>query len=311
MILTVTLNAAIDKRYVIKGFEVGEVNRVACNQYSAGGKGLNVSRVAAILGSQVTAGGFVGGHAGAYIEEEIKKQGIETAFYHVEGESRSCINIYDEVSGVQTEVLETGIEISAEQEEAMIAEYDTLLDTCDVVALSGSVPKGVSDTVYQTLVRLAKAKNKKVIVDTSRNLLKKAIEEKPTMIKPNADEIADLMGIKNATREQVIEAAYKLHEEGIEIVAISLGKTGSIVIHDHTIYEVTVPEIDTVNSVGCGDSMIAGFAVALERNESLEGMIRLASATGTANALNEATGFVVMEDVERLMPQVSIKKVER
>ena len=311
MILTVTLNAAIDKRYVMNSFEVGEVNRVACNQYSAGGKGLNVSRVAAILGSKVVASGFIGGHAGEYIKEEIEKQDIETAFYSVKGESRSCINIYDEATGIQTEVLETGIEISAEEEAAMIAYYNELLDCCDVVALSGSVPKGVSNTVYNTLVRLAKAKNKKVIVDTSRNLLKKAIEEKPTMIKPNADEIADLMGIKNATREQVIEAAFKLHQEGIEIVAVSLGKTGSIVIHEGTIYEVTVPKIDTVNSVGCGDSMIAGFAVALERQLDLEGMIRLASAAGTANALNEATGFVVMEDVERLMPQVIIKKIKQ
>ena len=112
MILTVTLNASIDKRYVVEGASMGEVNRVKECTYTPGGKGLNVSKPASIAGAKVVATGFVGGHAGQYIVESLKPFGIEPAFYHVEGESRSCINIWDTVNHVQTEYLEPGFTVS-------------------------------------------------------------------------------------------------------------------------------------------------------------------------------------------------------
>ena len=112
MILTVTLNAAIDKRYVVDGFQVGEVNRVKECAYTPGGKGLNVSKPASIAGADVTATGFVGGHAGNYIVDSLKPFGIKSEFYHMEAESRSCINIWDEVNHVQTEFLEPGFTVS-------------------------------------------------------------------------------------------------------------------------------------------------------------------------------------------------------
>ena len=114
MILTVTLNAAIDKRYVVDGFQVGEVNRVKECAYTPGGKGLNVSKPASIAGADVTATGFVGGHAGNYIVDSLKPFGIKSEFYHMEAESRSCINIWDEVNHVQTEFLEPGFTVSEE-----------------------------------------------------------------------------------------------------------------------------------------------------------------------------------------------------
>ena len=112
MILTVTLNASIDKRYVVEGAAMGEVNRVKACTYTPGGKGLNVSKPASIAGAKVVATGFVGGHAGNYIVESLKPFGIESAFYHVDGESRSCINIWDTVNHVQTEYLEPGFTVS-------------------------------------------------------------------------------------------------------------------------------------------------------------------------------------------------------
>ena len=114
MILTVTLNAAIDKRYVVEGFRVGEVNRVKECSYTPGGKGLNVSKPASIAGAEVVATGFVGGHAGHYIEDSLKPFGIRSEFYHLADESRSCINIWDEVNHVQTEFLEPGFTVTEE-----------------------------------------------------------------------------------------------------------------------------------------------------------------------------------------------------
>ena len=194
MILTVTLNAAIDKRYVVENYQVGEVNRVKECAYVAGGKGLNVSKTAAIAGAEVLATGFVGGHAGAYITEAVEKQGVATDFIQVKGESRSCINIYDTVNKTQTEFLEPGVVVSEEEQRAFYLKFDQLLAKCDVVAMSGSVPKGIGTDMYPKLVAMAKAAGKKIIVDTSGALLEEAVKAKPNMVKPNIDEIRLLTG---------------------------------------------------------------------------------------------------------------------
>lgn len=143
MILTVTLNAAIDKRYVVDDFKVGEVNRVRECTYVPGGKGLNVSKPASIYGAEVVATGFVGGHAGNYIEAALKPFGIKSAFYHVDAESRSCINIWDEVNHVQTEFLEPGFTLTEADFEGFEKKFRQLVKDASVVAMSGSVPKGL------------------------------------------------------------------------------------------------------------------------------------------------------------------------
>ena len=189
MILTVTLNAAIDKRYVVESLQPGSVSRVKECTYSAGGKGLNVSRVAAITGEDVTATGFAGGHAGNYIIEALDGLNIKSDFVHISGESRSCINIYDETNHTQTELLEPGVFITDANEEDMLKKYLKLIDTCSVVAISGSVPKGMDSSLYQKMISIAKEHNKKVILDTSGTLLEETLKAKPKMIKPNMDEI--------------------------------------------------------------------------------------------------------------------------
>ena len=143
MILTVTLNAAIDKRYVVDGFQVGEVNRVKECAYTPGGKGLNVSKPASIAGAEVVATGFVGGHAGHYIEDSLKPFGIRSEFYHLADESRSCINIWDEVNHVQTEFLEPGFTVTEEDFANFEEKFKGLVAKADVVSMSGSVPKGL------------------------------------------------------------------------------------------------------------------------------------------------------------------------
>lgn len=306
MILTVTLNAAIDKRYVVDGFQVGEVNRVKECAYVPGGKGLNVSKPAAIYGAEVTATGFVGGHAGNYIEDALKPFGIKSAFYHVEAESRSCINIWDEKNHVQTEFLEPGFTLREEDFANFTEKFRELVKAADVVAMSGSVPKGLDGTAYQCLVQICREAEKKVILDTSGKLLEMGIEACPTMIKPNLDEIRMLTGKDCQQLEDMIEAAKEIHKKGVEIVAVSLGGDGSFVVCDEGIFRARVPKIDAVNTVGCGDSMIAGFALGLAEGLSIEETLRRASAISAAAALREETGFFVREDMERILHQVEI-----
>ena len=310
MILTVTLNAAIDKRYVVEDFKVGEVNRVKECVYTPGGKGLNVSKPAAIAGAKVVATGFVGGHAGNYIEAELKPFGIESAFYHMNEESRSCINIWDTVNKKQTEFLEPGFTVTEADFMGFVEKFQELVKEADVVAMSGSVPKGLDGTAYQRLVKIAKDAGKKVILDTSGKLLTAGIEAKPTMIKPNIDEIRMLTGKTCDDLDEIIEAAEQIHKGGVEVVAVSLGGDGSIVVSAEGVYRAIVPKIDAVNTVGCGDSMIAGFALGFSENLSVKDSLKKASAISAAAALREETGFFVMEDMEMIHQKVEIQKIK-
>ncbi|MCI6043788.1 1-phosphofructokinase [bacterium] len=309
MILTVTANAAIDKRYVVERFGVGNVNRVKSCAATAGGKGLNVSRVAHLAGEQVTATGFLGGHAGAFIDEHVKSEGIISDFVWCNGESRTCINIWDEVNEKQTEFLEPGFSVSEYELDKMRYKFDRLLTKCDLVTISGSTPKGTDAGLYKEMIRKVKDAGKKVILDTSGRLLEECLQAQPSMIKPNIDEIRMLTGRPMNTREALIRAAKDIHDEGIEVVVISLGGDGSLVACEEGVYQVRVPKIQAVNTVGCGDSMIAGFAVGFVRNLPIEETIRFASAISAANALRLETGFFLKKDMEKLLPDIEIKKL--
>lgn len=309
MILTVTLNAAIDKRYVVEEFNVGEVNRVKECAYVPGGKGLNVSKPAAVAGAEVVATGFVGGHAGNYIEASLKDYHVKSAFYHLESESRSCINIWDEKNCVQTEFLEPGFTVTESEFQGFVEEFKELVKKADVVAMSGSVPKGLDGTAYQKLVKVVKDAGKKVILDTSGKLLEMGIEACPTMIKPNIDEIRMLTGKECNEIGEIVEAAKEIHARGVEVVAVSLGADGSLAVSDEGVFRAIVPRIDAVNTVGCGDSMIAGFALGFAEGLGIEETLRKASAISAAAALREETGYFVMEDMQRLYPQIKIEKM--
>lgn len=309
MILTVTLNAAIDKRYVVDNFKTGEVNRVKECTYVPGGKGLNVSKPASIYGAEVVATGFVGGHAGAYIEDALKPFGIKSAFYHVGAESRSCINIWDEINQVQTEFLEPGFTLTDEDFAGFEEKFRGLVKEAKVVAMSGSVPKGLDGTAYQRLVKIVKDAGIPVILDTSGRLLEMGIEAAPTMVKPNIDEIRMLTGKRCDDIQEIINAAREIHAKGVEIVAVSLGGDGSIAVGDEGIFRARVPKINAVNTVGCGDSMIAGFALGLSKGLSLPETLKLASAISAAAAMREETGFFAIEDMEKLFPQIEITKL--
>ena len=308
MILTVTANAAIDKRYVTDSFSAGSTNRMKGCAANAGGKGINVTRVASLIGEKVMSTGFLGGHAGKFIEERIHMRGVRSDFVWCEGESRTCINIWNESKREQTELLEPGLEVTDADCERLVRKFASLLLKCSVVTISGSMPKGATADLYKRMIHEAREYGKPVLLDTSGKLLEECLEAKPVLIKPNIDEIRMLTGRTLADREELVEAAADLHARGIETVVISLGRDGSLVSCSEGIFDVKVPKIDAVNTVGCGDAMIAGFAAGISRGLPVEETIRLASAVSAANAMRIETGFVVKEDVESLLPRIEISR---
>lgn len=309
MITTVTLNTSIDKAYhMTQKIENGTVMRVAETHNSAGGKGLNVARVIRLCGSDTKAAGLAGGFNGQYLESLLDADGISYEFEHINGETRSCINILDPEYG-STEYLEGGCEVTEEEKTAFLERFPEIIRDSGVVTISGSAPRGMGRDIYQKIIRIAKDLGKKVILDTSGEYLEKGLESLPTMVKPNKDEIEMLFDIKVRSQEDVIGYAQKIYEKGIPYVVISLGGDGALLVCEKGIYQGKPPKIGVVNTVGCGDSMVGAFAVALERNMEPENALKYAVAVASANALSPSTGTFDPAKRDEIIKTVEIIKL--
>ena len=307
MIATVTLNTAVDKLYLVDQMQPYMVQRVGTCISTPGGKGLNVARVVRKTGEEVLAAGFAGGYSGGFIRKALLDQGIGVRLTESDGESRTCINIREKATGRHTEYLEPGPQISGEALARFRRDYDSLLDESDILVLSGSAPSGVPCELYGEMVRRARERGKLVLLDTSGPCLQKGLEAGPTMIKPNSDEISQLLGFSPSLRE-LPGAMKKLSRKGIPLVAVSLGKEGVLVLHENVLYHGVPPQIETVNTVGCGDSMMAGFAVGFQRKLPVPEIIRLAVAISAASACALMTGDYAQEDFDRIYPHVLVNQ---
>lgn len=307
MILTVTANPAIDRVYFVKDFVMGEVRRPISMTYSAGGKGLNVARVARIMNACVGAMGFVGGYNGEFIKTEVEKLGIINEFTQIAGETRNCINISDE-NGASGEILEQGPVISEAEALSFLQSFEKALEKYDIIAVSGSLPKGLDSQFYCKMIECAKKQGKKIIVDTSGQTLKDVIKAKPYMVKPNRDELSAYLGKTIESLSDVADSLKALKEEGIEIPLISLGKDGAMAYIDGKTYKFTTPAVNVKNTVGSGDSTIAGIVTGLDRGMNIIDSIRLGMASGTANTQFEQTGLVCCELVEKYYKEIIVKE---
>lgn len=307
MILTVTINPSLDTLYQVKRYTQNAVNRVYETNVTAGGKGLNVARVAAALGGPVTAAGILGGYNGQKFLSLLPK-GITAAFTQVPGETRCCINVHDDATGQHTELLEGGVPISPAALDEFRAMFAAQLQKCTVVTLNGSLLPGCPEPLYAELIGMAHRAQKPVLLDTSGAGLRAGIPALPTLIKPNADEIAQLTGRPVTSLPQALDAARALHEKGVPWVVVSLGRDGAIIVCDQGVFRAKNPALAVVNTVGCGDSMIAGFAVSIARKRDAVTCIRTAMAAAAANALTASTGSIRLEDYTRLLPQITVEK---
>jgi tagatose 6-phosphate kinase len=308
MITTVTLNTSIDKAYVVDRLNKGEVMRVKQCTNTPGGKGLNVARVVKLCGEEVLATGIAGGFSGSYVEDMLKKQQVPCVFTHAAAETRSCINIL-ESDGTSTELLEAGEPITQSELAEFFRKFKQLIDRSDVVTISGSMPKGVDTNVYAKLIKLVKDKKKKVILDTSGEYLKEGIKACPTMIKPNSDEIEALLGVPVKNREEIIAGAKKLQSLGIEMVVVSLGADGALVVTEDGVYHGKPPKLETVNTVGSGDSMVAALAVGLARGYDVEEALRYAVSVSAANTLTMTTGNFKEDDRKDIYEKVTVTRL--
>ena len=309
MILTVTLNTSIDKLYLMDSIHPETVMRVKEVHNTAGGKGLNVSRTAAKLREPVTAMGFTGGFNGQYLESLISQPLVRCAFTHVSGETRSCINCWDLSNNHSTEYLEPGEPVTAEDVVRFMNDFLRELPGADVVTISGSMPKGVPEDLYCELIRRCRRAGVPVLLDTSGSRLVNAVKEKPSFIKPNEDEIVQLTGKQFSGREEAVAVMKELYHDGIPHVVLSMGAEGALLACRDGVFYGRPPKITPRNTVGCGDSMVAGFAVAFARKLSAVDGFRMALAVSAASALSLLTGDFNPADYECLFPEVTIENL--
>ncbi|AEV67304.1 1-phosphofructokinase [Acetivibrio clariflavus] len=309
MITTVVLNPAVDKIFFADNFQVGGLFRIKETIISAGGKGINVSRVIRTLGEEVLALGFKGGHTGEWLVEQLKKLGAMTEFIEVEGESRTNINIIDRINGTETEVLETGPFITEKNIEEFISIYRKALDKTKIVVCSGGIPSGVKDDIYKKLIIEAKKQDIKVILDASGEVLKQGIEAGPYLIKPNLRELGSLVNKELEGIPDVLEACRYIQGEGVELVLASLGEKGAILVTKDRAFRVCVPGIKVVNTIGCGDSMVAGVALVLAKGLDLKEALRLGAACGVNNAQYQGIGVVNRDEVYKLTEEIRIEEI--
>lgn len=309
MIVTVTLNASIDKAYYLNSPVIdGTVHRISVVDNSAGGKGLNASRAIATLNYPVCATGFVGGNNGRYLVELAHKDGITSDFIYTEQETRSCINIL-EPNGQSTEFLEPGQPVLTKDFLAFKAKLAELAKNAEVVTFNGSIPKGISTANYKELIEETMAAGIPCIVDASGSLLTSCIDVLPTMIKPNTDEISQLLGRKVSTENEIIKAAQELYKRGIKIVVISLGAQGALMVSDEGTFRATPPKIEVINPVGAGDTLVGSFAVALAQKKPTSECLVFALSCATASCLSAGTGRFDQGVAAKIQKQVSIKKI--
>lgn len=309
MILTVTMNPSIDISYPLDELKIDTVNRVVDVTKTAGGKGLNVTRVLSEFGDPVAATGLVGGKLGEYLLENIGGD-VKKHFYTIAGETRNCIAILH--GDNQTEILEKGPKIQEKEGQGFLGHFKELLNLVDVVAISGSLPAGLPVDYYTNLVHLANQAGKPVVLDCSGAALQAVLESdhKPTVIKPNNEELSQLLG--REISEDLEELKAVLQEplfEGIEWIIVSLGANGAFAKHGDTFYKVDIPKIQVVNPVGSGDSTVAGISSGLFHKESDQDLLKKANVLGMLNAQEKMTGHVNMSNYQTLFNQLTVKEV--
>ena len=309
MILTVTLNPAVDKTYTAGELITGHVNRMRSAMSLAGGKGVNVTKVLRQYEVPVCATGFLGGYAGDFIEDYLKGRQVDCRFIRVDGETRSNMNILAD-NGYVTEILEPGPEIGEEKLQQFLSQYEALLSDCEIVVLSGSAARGLPDDIYVTLIEKARMKGIKTMLDTSGESLRNALFAKPYLIKPNLKELEYIAGHRLVNREAVMEAALEVHKSGIAHVIVSMGKKGLLSVSSGGyVYFAKAGTVRAVNTVGCGDCVVAAFAMSVLKGDSKEEALRRAAAISAANASTLKSADVPLDVAQELYEGITVEKI--
>ncbi|EJP6471300.1 1-phosphofructokinase [Clostridium botulinum] len=300
MIYTITFNPALDYVVKVEDFKTGNLNRTSYENIYAGGKGINVSIVLNNLGVENVALGYIAGFTGDEIERRVESLGYKTDFIRLKnGMSRINVKLK---SKEESEINGTGPSIDDRALKELFNKLD-YLEEGDFLVLAGSIPNTLPENIYETIMERLNGKNIKFVVDATGKLLLKVLKYKPFLIKPNHHELSELFGVEIKSEKEIISYGKRLQEMGAENVLISMAGDGAILIsHKGKVIKSGVPKGVLKNSVGAGDSMVAGFISGYLKNNNLENAFKMGVAAGSASAFSE--GLATKEEVEETLKQI-------
>lgn len=299
MVYTVTFNPAIDYVVHMNKLDIGDVNRSESEEIYCGGKGINVSLVLSELGIKSKALGFIAGFTGVAIEDIVKKEGIETDFVHLEnGCSRINIKLK---SDMETEINGSGPEISKEAIDQFYKKLDMVKEG-DILVLAGSIPRSLPSDIYENILAYLSDRNIKAVVDATKDLLLNVLKYKPFLIKPNNHELEEMFHVSISSIEEIIQYAERLREMGARNVIVSMAGDGSVLLdEDGGVHQCGVCKGEVKNSVGAGDSMVAGFLAGSQKG-NWEYALKLGTAAGGATAFSN--GLAKKHEIDKLLEQL-------
>ncbi len=305
MIYTVTFNPSLDYIVSVEDFKLGMTNRTATEHMLPGGKGINVSIVLRQLGLDNTALGFVAGFTGEEIIRNLKEYGIQADFIRIPaGISRINVKMKN-IDG--TEINGMGPEISPDKMDQLMAQLEQLSQG-DVLVLAGSIPKSMPDDIYRLILKRMESKKIMAVVDATGDLLMNVLPYHPFLIKPNNHELGELFDVSITTREQVVPYAKKLQERGAANVLVSMGGQGAVLVSETgEVYMAEAPAGELKNSVGAGDSMVAGFVTGWITRRDYEYAFRMGVSTGSASAFSE--NLATRAEAEEVMKRCEVIKL--
>lgn len=306
MIYTVTLNRSIDYVVNMEQLVEGMVNRVSTEHFYAGGKGINVSQILNQHGISNRALGFISGFTGNFIEGSLKEKGIDTDFIRL-SEGYSRINMKIKTTTDETEINGMGPHIPKTEIDKLYRQLD-LLTADDTLVLAGSIPATLPDDFYEKVMEHVRDRGVKVVVDATKNLLLNVLTYRPFLIKPNHHEIAEMFGVTISTTEDLLQYGNRLKDMGARNVLISMGGDGAILLAENgEVYRSNVPKGVVKNSVGAGDSMVAGFIAGYEKTQCYEQALRLGAASGSATAFS--SDVATAEEISALVKEIVVQKI--
>lgn len=309
MILTITLNPSVDRTLFVESLKPRDTNRVIRTETDAGGKGVNLARVARELDGRAFATGFLGGPAGKLVRQTLEAEGVEHAFVEVEGETRLNITVEDR-QGPPTSFNEPGPTISLQDWSALSDFLENLYPAATYVAMGGSLPPGVPADAYLILQRAAREYGCLSVVDADGYALQNAMREPPFLVKPNGAEAGRYLRRDIQTMEDALDAAREFVSRGVEIAIVSMGADGAALASASEEMLARPPRVEAVSTIGSGDSLVAGFLVGLEQGMSLAESLRLGVAAGAATAMTNGSEIGRRETILSLISEVQIESMD-
>ncbi|UJS28354.1 1-phosphofructokinase [Macrococcoides canis] len=303
MIYTITLNPSIDYVMFTDGFEAGALNRAHTTYKFAGGKGINVSRVLKSLNTESTVLGFLGGFPGQFIEDKLKASDIQVDCVQVESDTRINVKLK---GASETEINAPGPDINEGHIEQLMNKLKTLTSD-DTVVIAGSIPSSMPADIYAQIAELCHDKQIKFVVDAEKALLNSVLNYNPLFIKPNIVELEEMFNTTLSTDEAIYEAAKQLLHKGAQMVFVSMGGDGAMLVTEDRCLKATVPKGQVVNTVGSGDSTVAGMVAGLTNGLSLTSAFKQAIACGTATAFTE--DLATNEEIQEIINQIQIEQL--